>query len=184
MDEKYQTKFWITTKKKKKEENKTINETIWNIFVARFSFGVHTSLVYIIYFAILLFTSTNNLLKHSGLILNYILFSFSKWHSERRIHTWYLTDSKAAVLKYVFFKTLQNSHENIIGRLQIRSPETSLKIDFGTGIFLWIFCNFSKNLSYRTPLDDCSCWFLCSNQSFIHWSHFVHFFPSFFLFHC
>ena len=145
---------------------------------------MHTSLVYIIYFAILLFTSTNNLLKHSGLILNYILFSFSKWHSERRIHTWYLTDSKAAVLKYVFFKTLQNSHENIIGRLQIRSPETSLKIDFGTGIFLWIFCNFSKNLSYRTPLDDCSCWFLSSNQSFIHWSHFVHFFPSFFLFHC
>ena len=143
---------------------------------------MHTSLVYIIYFAILLFTSTNNLLKHSGLILNYILFSFSKWHSERRIHTWYLTDSKAAVLKYVFFKTLQNSHENIIGRLQIRSPETSLKIDFGTGIFLWIFCNFSKNLSYRTPLDDCSCWFLCSNQSFIHWSHFVHFFPSFFCF--
>ena len=50
--------------------------------------------------------------------------------------------------------------------------------DPGTGIYLWIFHNFSKNLVYRTPPDNCSCWFLCSN----HWSHFIHFFLRFFPF--
>ena len=40
-------------------------------------------------------------------------FSSSKRHSERRIHTQYLTDSEASVLKQVFFKTSQNSHEKI-----------------------------------------------------------------------
>ena len=43
--------------------------------------------------------------------------------------------------------------------MQISRPETSLKRDSDTVIFLWIFCNFSKNLIYRTPPDDCSCWF-------------------------
>ena len=66
--------------------------------------------------------------------------------------------------------------------LQISRPETSWKRDSGTDIFLWIFHNFSKNLIYRTPVANCSCWFLHSNQSFIHWSHFVHFFFHFFSF--
>ena len=66
--------------------------------------------------------------------------------------------------------------------MQISRPETSWKRDSGTDIFLWIFHNFSKNLIYRTPVANCSCWFLHSNQSFIHWSHFVHFFFHFFSF--
>ena len=35
-----------------------------------------------------------------------------------------------------------------------------------------ILPNFSKNFICRTPPDDQSCWFLGSNQCFIHWSHF------------
>ena len=42
------------------------------------------------------------------------------------------------------------------------------------------FAQFFKNLIYRKPPDDCSCWFLCSNQSIIHWSHFACFFHFFF----
>ena len=42
--------------------------------------------------------------------------------------------------------------------------------------------NFSKNIIYRTPLVDCSCWFLCSNPSFIHWSLSSFFLISFFSF--
>ena len=34
--------------------------------------------------------------------------------------------------------------------LQLSKPETSLKKDSSTGIFLWIFSNFSKNLLYKT----------------------------------
>ena len=59
---------------RRKNENKTTNESTWNIFVARFSFGVLASLIFIIFFVILSFTKTNNLSKHSGVILNFILF--------------------------------------------------------------------------------------------------------------
>ena len=65
--------------------------------------------------------------------------------------------------------------------LQVSMPEILLKKDSGTGIiFLRIFRSFSKNLIYKTSPDDCSCWFLRYNQSFIHWSHFV--FSSLFFF--
>ena len=62
-----------STQRRKIEENKTTNESTLNIFIARFSFGVLASLVFIIYFVILL-TKANNLRKHSGVILNFILF--------------------------------------------------------------------------------------------------------------
>ena len=62
----------------------------------------------------------------------------------------------------------------------ISRPETSSKRDSSTGIFQWILWNVSKNLIYRTPLNDCFCWFLDSNQSFIHWSQFFSFFLHFF----
>ena len=60
--------------RRKIEENKTTNESTWNIFVARFSFGVLSSHIFVIYFVISLFTKSNNLSKHSGVILNFILF--------------------------------------------------------------------------------------------------------------
>ena len=68
--------------------------------------------------------------------------------------------------------------------LQISRSETSLKRDSGTGIFLWIFHNFSIHLIYRTPPDDYSCWFLCSNQPTKLYSLMIlcSFFPSFFYF--
>ena len=40
------------------EENKTTNESTSNIFVARFSFDVLVSLIFIIYFVISSFTKT------------------------------------------------------------------------------------------------------------------------------
>ena len=65
---------------------------------------------------------------------------------------------------------LQNSYENIFVEVTFwqccRSQGLKLKRDCGTGIFLWIFCNSSKNLIYITPPDDCSCWFLRSSQNF------------------
>ena len=59
--------------RRKIEENKTTNESTWNIFVARFSFGVLASLIFVIYFVISSFTKTKNFFKHSGIILNFIL---------------------------------------------------------------------------------------------------------------
>ena len=44
--------------RRKIKENKTTNESTWNIFVARFSFGVLASLIFIIYFVISSFTKT------------------------------------------------------------------------------------------------------------------------------
>ena len=66
--------------------------------------------------------------------------------------------------------------------LQVSRPETSLKRDSGTGIFLWIFCNSSKSLIHRTPPDDCFCWFLHSNQNFYLLITLCSFFPSLFSF--
>ena len=49
--------------------------------------------------------------------------------------------------------------------------------------FLTNFAHFSKIIMYRTPSHDCSCWFLHSNQSFIHWFFFYfHFLLDFFPF--
>ena len=60
--------------RRKIEENKTTNESTWNIFVARFIFGVLASLIVVIYFLISWFAKTNNLSKHLGIILSFILF--------------------------------------------------------------------------------------------------------------
>ena len=62
--------------RRKIEENKTTNESTSNIFVARFSLSVLASVIFVIYFAISSFTKTNNLSKHSEVILNFILFLF------------------------------------------------------------------------------------------------------------
>ena len=48
---------------RRKIEENTTNESTWYIFVARFSFGVLASLVFVMYFVILSFTETNNLSK-------------------------------------------------------------------------------------------------------------------------
>ena len=71
------------------------------------------------------------------------------------------------------------SWSHILIKLQVSRPETSLKRDSSTVIFLWILHNFSKNLIYGTALSNCSCWFLRSNQGFIHWLTFFCFFSSF-----
>ena len=60
-------------------------------------------------------------------------------------------------------------------------PETSIKRYPSTGIFLWILQNFSKILIYRTPPDDCYCWFLLSKVLSIDHT-FVCFFLNFFPF--
>ena len=75
-------------------------------------------------------------------------------------------------------KYLCRSH--YLTKLQVSRPGT-LKRDSSTGILLCILCNFSAGLIYRTPPDNWSCWFLCSKQGFIHWSH-LFVFPSFFTF--
>ena len=60
--------------RRKIEVNKTTNESTWNIFVARFNFGVLASLIFIIYFVISSFTKANNSSKHSGVLYNFIPF--------------------------------------------------------------------------------------------------------------
>ena len=64
----------------------------------------------------------------------------------------------------------------------VSRPETSLNGDSGTGVFLWIFRNSSKSFIYRTPPDDCSCWFLRSNQNVYPLITLCSFFPSLFSF--
>ena len=54
---------------KRKNYNKTTNEWTWNIFAVRFNFSKLASLVFVIYFVISSFASTNNSSKHSGVIL-------------------------------------------------------------------------------------------------------------------
>ena len=48
---------------------------MWNISVGRFSFGVLASLIFVVYFVIFLFTSTNNSMKHSGVISEFYTLS-------------------------------------------------------------------------------------------------------------
>ena len=64
-------------------------------------------------------------------------------------------------------------------KLQLSRPETRLERDSSTCIFMWILHIFSKNLIYRTILDDCFYWFLHLNQGLITllWSHFPLCFP-------
>ena len=59
---------------RRKIEENTTNESTGNIFVTRFSFGVLASLIFVIYFVTSSFTKTNNLPKHSWVILNFVLF--------------------------------------------------------------------------------------------------------------
>ena len=63
-----------SSESRKIEENKTTNESTWNIFVARFIFGVLASLIVVIYFLISWFAKINNLSKHLRIILSFILF--------------------------------------------------------------------------------------------------------------
>ena len=76
------------------------------------------------------------------------------------------------------WKNLCWSH--FLTTLQISRSETLLKRDSGTGIFLWIFCNFSKNLFtehlWMTAPADSS---VLTKPLFIDDTLF--FFPSFFL---
>ena len=72
--------------------------------------------------------------------------------------------------------------DNVAGLKAWNLKRDSLKRHSGTCIFLWIFCNSSKNLIYITPPDDCSCWFLCSSQSFYLFITLCLFFPSLFSF--
>ena len=60
-------------KSPQRRKMRTTNESTRNIFVARFSFGVLASLIFVIYFPKLTFTSTTNSLKHSWVILIFIL---------------------------------------------------------------------------------------------------------------
>ena len=71
--------------RRKNEENKTTNESTWNIFVVRFSFGVLASLIFVIFFCNMVVR--NNLSEHSEVIFNFIHFTSSKQYSKRRIYT-------------------------------------------------------------------------------------------------
>ena len=73
------------------------------------------------------------------------------------------------------------SWTHILIKLQVSRIATSLKRDSNTSIFLWILRKCSNIFIYGTAPDDCSCWFLRSNQVlFIDYSFFV--FSKFFLF--
>ena len=71
--------------RRKHEENKATNESTWNIFVVRFSFGVLASLIFVIFFCNMVVC--NNSSKHSEVIFNFIHFTSSKQYSKRRIYT-------------------------------------------------------------------------------------------------
>ena len=71
--------------RRKHEENKATNESTWNIFVVRFSFGVLASLIFVIFFCNMVVR--NNSSKHSEVIFNFIHFTSSKQYSKRRIYT-------------------------------------------------------------------------------------------------
>ena len=69
-------------------------------------------------------------------------------------------------------------------KMQVSRPETRLERESSTGIFLWFSLIFTKDLIYRTLLDDCFCWFLFYKQGFITplWLHFFRFFLHVFTF--
>ena len=113
--------------RRKNEENKTTNESTWNIFVATFSFGVLASLIFVIYFVISPFTSTNNSWKNPRVILNFILL-LAKF-------TW---------------KHLCWSH--FLTTLQVSRHEISLKRDSGTGEFHCEFSAIFQKISFTEHL--------------------------------
>ena len=65
--------------------------------------------------------------------------------------------------------------------LQVSIPETSLKKTLAQVSSCEFSAIFQKTLFRTSSWDDCYCLFLCSNQSFIHWSLCL-FFPSLFSF--
>ena len=65
--------------------------------------------------------------------------------------------------------------------LQVSMPETSLKKTLAQVSSCEFSAIFQKTLFRTSSQDDCYYLFLCSNQSFIHWSLFL-FFPSLFSF--
>ena len=68
------------------EENKTINESTWNTFLARYSFSVLASLIFVTYLVISSFTKTTcwNIQGLSSILYS---FSSSKQYSERGLYT-------------------------------------------------------------------------------------------------
>ena len=62
-----------SSQRRKNEENRTTIESTRDIFAAKFRFGVLASLIFVIYFAKSLLTSTTDSLKHSGFILSFML---------------------------------------------------------------------------------------------------------------
>ena len=55
--------------KKKIKKTLTTNEWVWNVSVVSFRFGVLASLIFVVDSATLFFTRTNNLSKHSSVVL-------------------------------------------------------------------------------------------------------------------
>ena len=74
-------------KEEKNEENNTTNKSTWNILVARFSFDVLASLIFVIYFVICGSQVQIACRTIQGLSSNLYTFSPSKRHWERRIYT-------------------------------------------------------------------------------------------------
>ena len=120
------------------------------------------SVIFAIYF-ISSFTSTNNLSKQGYLQIIFILFLFWTEFIKVNLHlipNWFRSNHlqisyKVGVLKN--FPKFVGKHicwSHFLIKLQVWRRETSLKRDSNRDIFLEISHNFSKNLIYRTPLDD------------------------------
>ena len=127
--------------------------------MASCSFDVLASLIFAIQFVLLSFTITNSLSKHSEVILKWFLYSsFIHFKKEilHLIRNWF---RNSCLL--IFYK--------------IGVPKNFAK--FTEKRLCW--SHFLTKL--QVSRNYYSCWFLLSNQGFIHWSHFVHFFLDFFL---
>ena len=68
---------------KKNEENKTTNESTWNIFVARFSFGMFASVIYVINCNIVVHEYKQLVETFRGYPQFYTLSPLPKRHSEK-----------------------------------------------------------------------------------------------------
>ena len=162
-------------KRRKIEENKTTNESTWNIFVARFSFGVLASHIFVIYFVISLFTKSNNLSKHSGVTLNFILFLLLLNRIQKGEHTpntWpiiFSIDHTLFVFSFIFFIITDNCNYGSLLRKCLKIKIFSLftivfyflrkccSDNFASAIIFWHTLK-KIQISLSKSLD--SCWML------------------------
>ena len=140
--------------------------------MARFSFGVLASLIFVIYFIISSFTSTNNSLRYSRFILNFYTLPSPLNKTQKEEYT----RNTSLLQKKLLANILSNKCSLKPHKIHRKTPLLESLFSNVAGLKTWNFIKTRLRHIYFPVNFACSRWFFHSNESPIHWSHFVSFF--------